>query len=174
MKRRAFLGTVAAFAASSLAPLPRSLAMVPTDDPHRWWAAGTDEMHYPFWAVSYEDAARQYAVEHGATVGDDCPECGLPDCYEHNPDLDAPAPWVEAVTYKRWESIGPETPPTTIEWLRVGYNVPCQDCADWEPTECYAFEDRALCCECLELARARHLDAIVGNTQVESCQRAAQ
>ena len=157
MNRRAFIGRAAALTATALAPIPRAMAMVaPSAPPLRWYAVGTDEMSYTFLADSAEKARRYYAWEHGATVEDECPECGEGGCHEHNEDLDAPLDHVE-VRHVFGEEFTPDKEPQILDWLRAGFNVPCEgDCASdrWiEPTECYAHGGKALCECCYEMAR---------------------
>lgn len=53
--------------------------------------------------------------------------------------------------------------PTMADWVRAGFNVPCESCDYGEPIECYVFEGRALCDDCYEIARIAKLDDKIGN-----------
>ena len=163
MNRRAFLGRTTALVAASIAPIPKAMALA---DPEAkqlfWYAVGDDEMCYAFLAESWEDARREYAWVHGATIGEECPECGEYMCHEHNEDLNAPADWVE-VNHKFDAKFGPGNEPKMVDWVRAGFNVPCENCDYGEPTECYVFEEKALCDECYEIARIAKLDDLIGN-----------
>lgn len=163
MNRRAFLGRSAALAATMLTPIPRAMALVvPDAPPLRWFAVGTDEYLYPYLARSAADAARQFAEEYGCTVGEDCPECGEVACTLHNDDLDAPQPWIAGNGFAFPADLPVDRDPPLSAWIKAGCNVPCEDCDYGEPTECRMFEGRALCDECLEIARIERLDAVVG------------
>jgi hypothetical protein len=159
MNRREFLTTAAGAALASAMPLP-SLPE-PAAAVGRWFAVGNGEMHYAFWAKTAEEAVKLYAQEHDAVVGESCPDCGEADCTEHNVDLDAPQPWLEAHSFKSWEAFGPAEEPPKSAWMREGYYVPCDACNDWEPTQCYEHEGRALCCDCYHAARIERLDRII-------------
>jgi len=157
MNRRAFIGRAAALTATALTPIPRAMAMVAPDAPPlRWYAVGKEEMSYTFLAESAEKARRYFAWEHGATVDEECPECGEGGCHEHNADLDAPLDCVE-VSHVFGKEFTPDKEPKILDWLRAGFHVPCEgDCASdrWsEPTECWPYEGKALCECCLEVAK---------------------
>lgn len=171
MNRRAFLGRSTALVGASLLPIPKAMALVaPKALPLYWFAVGhSDEFAYPMLAESLDQAMRYYAYEHGQTKGEACPECDEPACSEHmDPsEWDDPLPWIEEYSEQpaAWSEVPVDRDPTNVEWLRAGYNVCCEGCSDyWDAhTECYEFEGRALCCECLETARAAKLDDIIGN-----------
>ena len=159
MTRRGFLGTSTALAVSGLLPIPKAMSLVAPDAPPlRWFAVGDGEMAYSFLSESYEHARRMYAWEHGATIDEECPECGETSCLAHNADLDAPLDWVE-VSHEFSSEFTAGNEPKLIDWVRAGFNVPCEGCDYGEPTECYVFEDRALCGECLDNARRNSVDA---------------
>lgn len=166
MNRRAFLGRSTAMVAASILPIPKAMALVAPDRPPlHWFAVGTEEYLYPYLAESIEEAARQYAHEFGHTKGDACPECDEPSCAEHlDPkEWDDPLPWIDEFGFKFDDTVPVDRDPTTIEWLKHGCNVPCDGCDYGEPDECYEFEGKALCCECLEVAKTAKLDDIIGN-----------
>lgn len=163
MNRRAFLGRSVALAATALPPIPRAMAMVvPDAPPLRWFAVGTEEMLYPYLDTSIEGAARQYAIEMGATVGECCPECAEINCVEHNADLDAPYPWIEENGFPFPDDLPVDRDPPLAEWIKAGCNVPCEGCDLGEPDECRMFDGKALCCDCLETARIDRLDRLAG------------
>lgn len=170
MNRRAFLGRSTALAAASLAPIPKAMALADPDAKTLFWfAVGNDEMSHAYLGESAEAAIREYAWVHGATVGEDCPECGEPGCYLHNPDLDAPQPWIE-VHHRFGPEFTPSREPQNVDWCRAGFRTRCDGCIEAgvrysydECDETYPFDDKALCCECLELARAARLDQTIGN-----------
>lgn len=165
MNRRAFLGRSTAMVAASLAPIPKAMALVAPDAPPlRWFAVGNDEFLYPYLDSTMEGAIRQYAIEMGQTVGEQCPECDEVACYEHNDDLDAPMPWIEENSFAFDEDLPVDKDPAAVEWLRHGCNTCCEGCDTWgEPVECYEFDGKALCEECFEIARHERLDRIIGN-----------
>lgn len=156
MNRRAFIGRAAALTATALTPIPRAMAMVAPDAPPlRWYAVGhNDEMSYDFLAESAEAACREYAWVHGATVEEECPECGEYACHEHNADLSAPLDTVE-VSHVFGEEFTPDNRPKTVDWLRAGFFVPCEECDYGEPIECYVHDGRALCDECYDAAKSK-------------------
>lgn len=165
MSRRGFLGRSTALAVSAMLPIPKAMALVAQETPAlRWFAIGNDEYLYPYLSTSLEGAIRQYAHEYGCTVGDDCPECGEISCVEHNHDLDAPQPWIEECSFAFDSSLPVDRDPSLAEWIKAGCNVPCEACDYGEPTECRMFEGKALCTECLEIARIERLDAMAGTT----------
>lgn len=165
MSRRGFLGRSSALAVSAMLPIPKAMALVASNTPElRWFAVGTDELLYPYLDTSMDGALRQYALEYGCTVGEECPECGEPDCYDHNPDLDAPQPWLEDNGFAFDTSLPVDRDPSLAEWIKAGCNVPCEICDYGEPTECRMFEGKALCDECVEIARVARLDRLVGTT----------
>lgn len=165
ISRRAFLGRSSALAVASLLPIPKAMALVAPNTPAlRWFAVGDEEYVYPYLASSMDAAIRSHAIEHGVTVGEQCPECGEPNCTEHNADLDAPQPHLEEFSFEFAGDIPPEREPTKIEWMENGVNVCCDGCDYGEPDECYPFQAQALCCECLEVAKANWLDDLIGNT----------
>lgn len=162
----------AAIAGTSLIPIPKAMALVaPARPPLFWFAIGhSDEMAYPVLAESLDQAISHYAHEHCQTKGEACPECESPACSEHlNPsEWDDPYDWIEEYSSqpKNWASVPMDREPTNLEWMKAGFNVPCEDCdyGDYgECTECYEHNGRAICCECLEIARAAKLDDIIGN-----------
>ena len=162
MNRRAFMGRTATIAATALMPIPKAMAMVaPSAPPLRWYAVGREEMSYTFLTDCEEKARRYYAFEHGATVGEECPECGDYMCHKHNADLDAPMDCVE-VSHVFGEEFTADKEPKIVDWLRAGFYVPCEgDCAPdrWrEPAECYEHEGKALCECCLEVARLNPME----------------
>lgn len=162
LTRRRFLGNTSALVAAALAPIPKAMALVATDAPQlRWYAVGNDDMSHPFLAESIEAARREYAWVHGATISEECPECGEYACHEHNDDLDAPLDWVE-VSHTFAPEFTPDNPPKTVDWLRAGFMVPCEECDDYEPTECRDYRGRALCDECFDNARVENLDRFLG------------
>lgn len=164
MNRRAFLGRTTAIVAASLAPIPKTMAMVSHETANlRWFAVGDEEYVYPYLARSMDAALREHAIEYGVTVGECCPECDEVNCVTHNSDLDAPQPHLEEFSFQFSDDIPPEHEPTKFDWMDHGVNVCCDDCDYGEPDECYRFEGRALCCECLEAARADRLDRMIGN-----------
>lgn len=162
LTRRRFLGNTAALAVAAMAPIPRAMALVATDGPPlRWYAVGDGEMSYAFLAESIEAARREYAWAHGATISEECPECGEYACHEHNEDLDAPLDWVE-VNHTFGAEFTPDKPPKMVDWMRSGFMVPCEDCDDYEPTECREYKGRALCDQCFDTARTESLDRFLG------------
>lgn len=169
LSRRAFLGRSAALAATALTPIPKAMALVaPESPPLYWFAVGhSDEMAFSYLAESLEQAIKYYAHEYGHTKGECCPECAEPSCTEHlDPsEWDDPLPWIEEYSEQPmgWEKVPQDRQPTTLEWLAAGYNVPCENCDYGEPDDCYAFEGKALCTECLEIAKLAKLDDIIGN-----------
>lgn len=169
MSRRAFLGRSTALAAASLLPIPKALALVaPERPPLFWFAVGhSDEWAHPMLAENLEQAISYYAYEHGQTKGEQCPECDEPACSEHltPAQWDEPHDWIEEYSEQpaSWKGIPADREPTTLEWSNAGYNVPCEGCDYGEPDACYGFEGKALCCECIEIARATKLDDIIGN-----------
>lgn len=163
MSRRGFLGRSTALAVSAVLPISRAMALVAQDTPTlQWFAVGTDEYLYPYLGTSMESAVRQYAVEYGHTVGDECPECGEASCVEHNDDLDAPLPWIKENGFAFDSTLPVDRDPSLAKWIKAGCNVPCEACDLGEPTECRMFEGRALCDECRQIARTERLDRIVG------------
>jgi hypothetical protein len=53
--------------------------------------------------------------------------------------------------------------------MRAGYLVQCEGCHPFEdPAECYEHEGKALCEECLEIARIEKLERIIGTKQSSS------
>lgn len=169
MNRRAFLGRTTALAATAMLPIPRAMALVaPESPPLYWFAVGHgDEWAYPMLAENLEQAMRYYAHEYGHTKGESCPECDEPSCTEHlSPsEWNDPVPWIEEYSEQpaAWSKVPIDREPTNVEWLKAGYNVPCEDCDYGEPDDCYEFEGRALCCDCLDIARTAKLDDIIGN-----------
>lgn len=171
MNRRAFLGRTTAMVAASIAPIPRAMAMTdPTAKQLFWFAVGNDEMSHAYLAENAEAAILEYAVANGATVGEQCPECDEPGCYLHNVDLDAPAEWIE-VSHRFGPEFGPGNEPQNVDWCRAGFRTRCDGCVEagvrycWdECDDTYPFDGKALCCECLDLARAARLDQTIGNT----------
>lgn len=163
MNRRAFLGRSTALFAASITPIPNAMALASTDaKPLFWYAVGNDEMCYPFLAENFEAARREYAWVHGATVEEECPECGEFACHEHNDDLNAPLDWIE-VNHKFDAKFGPGNEPKMADWVRAGFNVPCEQCDFGEPLECRVFDERALCEECFEAAEIKRFDNSIGN-----------
>lgn len=162
MSRRCFLGRSTALVAAAMMPIPKAMALVAQSTPSlQWFAVGTEESLYPYLATSMENAVAQYATEFGATVGDECPECGEISCLEHNDDLDAPLPWIEEHGFAFDSALPVDRDPSLAEWIKAGCNVPCESCYLGEPTECRMFEGKALCDECLETARIERLDRVV-------------
>lgn len=161
MNRREFLASAAAV--PIVTAMPASVASGAAFR-GRWYAVGDGEMSHPFWATSRKEAARFYADEFCATLGDDCPECGAVKCSEHmSPSsFDEPQGWVQVDEPGSWSDIPVEREPTDIEWLTAGYNVPCAWCKD-EQTECWPFEGEALCESCVEIAQQRKIDRILGH-----------
>ncbi|KII11271.1 hypothetical protein OO25_21835 [Phaeobacter sp. S60] len=144
-------------------PIPKAMALVAQSTPSlQWFAVGTDEFLYPYLATSMENAVAQYATEYGRTVGDECPECGDASCFEHNDDLDAALPWIKDNGFAFDSDLPVDRDPSLAEWIKAGCNVPCEACDYGEPTECRMFEGKALCEECLQIARTDRLDRIVG------------
>jgi hypothetical protein len=169
MNRREFMATAASMATIPL--LPQQLQAMPAAQTAaapaaagRWFAvSGNDEHAYAFWGEDVKDAARQYALENDATLGRDCPECGEIECSEHiDPhDWDEPQAHTEVKTHATWNGLDAE--PTTIQWMRAGYLVECETCAPYqEPTDCYPHDGKALCEECLHVARIEKLERIIG------------
>lgn len=164
MNRRAFLGRSASVVAASLAPIPKTMALVAPDAPPlRWFAVGNEEYVYPYLARSLDAAMREHAIEYGVTVGEQCPICDEVNCLEHNDDLDAPQPHLEEFSFQFSEDIPPDQEPTKFDWIDHGVNVCCDNCDYDEPDDCYKFQGKALCCDCLEIAKADWLDDLIGN-----------
>lgn len=169
MNRRAFLSHTTAVVATGLLPIPKALALVPPDRPPLYWFAvgHSDEMAYPMLAENLDQAIRFYANEYGHTKGEACPECGDPACSVHlTPDQwDEPHDWIEEYSEqpRGWKNVPVDREPTNLEWLKAGYNVPCEDCDYNEPDDCYEWGGKALCCDCLDIARTAKLDDIIGN-----------
>lgn len=169
MNRRAFLGRSTALAGAALLPIPKAMVLVAPDRPPLFWFAvgHSDEWAYPVLAENLDHAIRQYAREYGHTKGDACPECDDPSCTEHlDPSQwDEPHDWIEEYSEqpRGWDVVPADRQPTTLEWLRAGYNVPCEGCDYGEPDDCYEYDGKALCCDCLDIARTAKLDDIVGN-----------
>ncbi len=170
MNRRAFLGRTTALVAASIAPIPKAMAI---SDPEArqlfWYAVGDDEMSYDYLGETAEAALREYAICEGKTVGEECPECAEPGCYEHNDDLDAPFPWLE-VHHKFGPEFTPSNRPKTVDWCKAGFRTICEGCEEmgvsfsWdECLDTYPFQGKALCDECLEIARGAALDSTIGN-----------
>ena len=165
MNRRELLQCTAAVAAVSALPvsLPPVEAAPASPLPLRWFVAGDDERVYPYLARTAEEALRKHVwVGAGPTVGDACPVCDEPDCTEHNDDLDAPAPHLEAYAVPEWRDLPTNKEPVGADWVRGGFYTPCDTCDYDEPTECFVFQGQALCCECLEAARDEAVGALVG------------
>ena len=77
-----------------------------------------------------------------------------------------PVPWIEEYSEQpaKWADVPADREPTHLEWLRAGYNVACEGNCDYgEPDECYEYDGKALCCDCLEIAKSAKLDDIIGN-----------
>lgn len=169
--RRGFLRRSSALAGAALLPIPKAMALVAPEGPRlRWFAVGhSDEMAYPMLAESLDQAIRFYAHENGQTKGEACPECDEPACTEHldSSRWDEPHDWIEEYSKapRGWDAVPVDREPTNVEWLRAGYNVPCEGCMDgyWECTDCYEYDGKALCCECLDVAKMAKLDDIIGN-----------
>lgn len=155
MSRRAFLRRTSVLAAAAILPIPKAMALVaPESPPLYWFAVGhSDEWAYPMLAENLEQAMSFYANEYGYTKGDCCPECGEPSCTEHisTAEWDDPVPWIEEYSEKprQWADVPFDREPTSVEWLRAGYNVPCEECDLGEPDECVEHEGRALCWDCI-------------------------
>jgi hypothetical protein len=130
--------------------------------PMRWFAVGDDEFVHPFLGRTQAEAIREYAYSHGATVGEECPECGEYECSEHNEDLDEPLPWIECHEPSAWSEIPHNRDLTGADWVRAGYRTPCDRCDDDEPTECYVHGSEALCCDCIEVAKLLDMDRLIG------------
>jgi hypothetical protein len=163
MSRRGFLGRSAAIAASAMLPIPRAMALVTQDTPAlRWFAVGNDEYLYPYLSTSMAGAVRQYAMDHGKTVADECPECGGTNCLKHNDDLDAPQPWLEENGFAFDSGLPIDRDPSNAEWIKAGCNVPCEVCDYGDPTQCWVFDGQAHCEDCLHIARMKRLDALAG------------
>lgn len=171
MTRRGFLRHTSALVAVAASPIPKAMALVAPDGPAlRWFAVGDDEMAYPFLAPNMETAIRYYAHEMGRTKGDACPVCDEISCLEHlaPSEWDEPQDWIEEYSAEpaAWKGLGPDSEPTNVDWLRAGYRTPCEGSCDdlWgECDDCYEFEGKALCCDCLEIAKVAKLDDIIGN-----------
>jgi len=175
MNRRDFMATAASMATIQMLPLqleamPAAPAAAAPAPAGCWFAVfGNDEHAYAFWAEDAKDAARQYALEHEATLGCECPECGKMECSEHiDPsNWDEPQAQIEVTAHATWEGLGPE--PNTIQWMRAGYLVECEGCHPFEgPAQCYEHEGKALCEECFEIARIEKLERIIGTKQSSS------
>lgn len=171
ISRRQFVQSAAtsALALSAGISLPEPTSAAPVLPAGRWFAVGNDELCYPFWASSRKQAAIYYAQEHGARLGDDCPECGDYECTEHlGPEAwDEPQHWVDVHEPKAWADLRSENEPTNADWSRAGFNTMCQGdpCSGYwdEPQECHIFEGKTLCDECYEAAQVSRLDCMVGN-----------
>lgn len=169
MTRRGFLRRSSALAGAAMLPLPKVMALVaPESPPLFWFAVGhSDEMAYPMLAESLDQAISFYANEYGHTKGEACPECDEPSCMEHlHPSQwDEPQDWIEEYSEqpKGWDAVPADREPTNVEWLRAGYNVPCEGCDYGEPDDCREHDGKALCCDCYEIACRAKLDDIIGN-----------
>ena len=162
MTRRGFLGRSTALAVSAVLPIPKAMALVATEGPIlRWYAVGNDEFLYPYISTSMDGAVKQYAHEFGLTVGNECPDCGEENCYEHNTDLDAPQPWITENVFAFDSDLPLDRDPSTAEWVNAGCNVPCEGCDYGEPTECQIFEGQAFCECCWDEIRVRKLDNLI-------------
>ena len=130
--------------------------------PLKWFAVGhNDEFCEPIRATSIKDACREYAIYSGHTKGEECPECGEYECRKHLTE----AQWFEPQDCiaencsqpKAWEDL--EHEPTGVDWLKAGFHTHCEGAgcetrsAYWETTECWAFEGKALCEDCLAKAQ---------------------
>ena len=166
MDRRQFIVTASSSAMVAILPsIARPAVALPAAPARafKWFAVGhDDEFCYPIRAANMAEAIDEYANEHGHTKGDYCPECEEVNCTKH---LD-PAQWNQPHDFieecssqpKQWDGL--ESEPTSVEWLRAGFNVRCEGpfCEDnlgyWETQECWEHAGKALCEECLDAARS--------------------
>lgn len=165
MNRREFILTTSSTAIVAMLPVSALTAPAPLPAARalKWFAVGhNDEFCYPIRAANMAEAIDEYAHEHGHRKGDYCPECEDIDCKEHlDPtQWDQPHDFIEEYTAepKAWEGL--EAEPTNVQWLQAGFNVKCEGhiCKDnacyWETQECWEHDGKALCEECLELAKS--------------------
>lgn len=165
MNRRDFIASTST--AAIVAALPVSVAQpaISTSRPLRWFAVGhSDEFCEPILAESIEAACREYALYSGHTKGDECPECGECECKAHLTEAqwDDPQDSIMENSSEPRAWAGLEHEPTGVDWLRAGFNTYCEEenCwtrkAYWETTECWPYQGKALCEECLDRAKRRN------------------
>lgn len=165
MNRREFILTASSTAIVAMLPAPALTAPAPLPVARKlkWFAVGhNDEFCEPILAESMEAACQEYAVYSGHTKGEECPDCGEWECKEHltqdqwNDPQDCIAE--NSTQPKAWADL--EHEPTGVDWLRAGFHTYCENkgCDTrkqyWETTECWAYNGKALCECCLEVARA--------------------
>lgn len=167
MDRRQFIMTASSTAiVAMLPPAALSAPAAQSAAPARtlkWFAVGhNDEFCEPILAESMEAACREYAIYSGHTKGEECPECGDYECAKHltKAQWDDPQECIAGNAHqpKAWADLDHE--PTGVDWLRAGFNTYCEGkgCDTrkqyWETTECWEHDGKALCEECLQIARS--------------------
>lgn len=175
MNRRDFILATGSASVSLAMPLPAISNPQPTTvTPHtipkiagKWFAVGTDERLYPYFAVDRMDAIEQFAIDYEMTLGDCCPTCSAVECIEHlEPhEWEKPQSYIETYTPKVWDEIPPENEPTNADWCRAGYLTYCEGCSVYhydDPIDCYVYEDRAFCEDCMDTIKIKNQARING------------